>query len=129
MKRVVLPISEDERQNNTQAPPPPEETVPAERPRLQRKKQTQAGSPELMNILVPSFKVGMATGMVPIHLLVCFFPSFRHRSDTFLGTCGVFTGATFGILRSAPIGLFALVSGGQWFTLGSVYTGEPYTIY
>ena len=81
-----------------------------------------------MNILVPSFKVGVATGMVPTHLPVCFSPSSRHHSDTSLGTCGVFTGATFGILRSAPIGLFALVSGGQWFTLGSVYTGEPYAV-
>ncbi|KAL2145067.1 hypothetical protein VTI28DRAFT_7946 [Corynascus sepedonium] len=51
-----------------------------------------------MEILVPSLKVGAAAAV-----------------------CGVFTGAAGGILRSAPPVLFAIIAGGQWFTLGTSY--------
>ncbi len=79
------------------------------------------------NIILPALKVGVATGMTLVHLppwILLLPPLSQRPSDTSPGTCGVFSGATFGILRSSPIGLFALVSGGQWFTLGSTYMGE-----
>ncbi|KAK3900380.1 hypothetical protein C8A05DRAFT_35992 [Staphylotrichum tortipilum] len=104
MKRIVLPTTEDGTQSNTQAPSSPAETAAAERPRLRQKQQQPTVSPELMDILVPSLRVGVAAG-----------------------TCGIFSGMTFGIIRSAPLGLFAIVSGGQWFTMGSTYTAARLT--
>ncbi|KAL1862967.1 hypothetical protein VTK73DRAFT_6578 [Phialemonium thermophilum] len=54
--------------------------------------------PEFMEILAPSFQVGLGTGLL-----------------------GVFTGAVSGIVRSPTPVLFSLASGVQWFTLGSSY--------
>ncbi len=41
------------------------------------------------------------------------------------GTVGLFVGATSGILRSTTPVLFSLVTGAQWFALGSSYYGKP----
>lgn len=60
--------------------------------------------PELMEIIVPSLKVGAATG-----------------------TVGLFTGAVAGIVRSAPTLLFSIASGGQLFVLGSSYYASRLT--
>ncbi|KAK0630564.1 hypothetical protein B0T17DRAFT_490455 [Bombardia bombarda] len=54
--------------------------------------------PELMSIAEPSLKFGAGVGAL-----------------------GLFVGAASGIARSAPPLLFSLVSGGQWFALGSSY--------
>ncbi|KAK3997699.1 hypothetical protein QBC44DRAFT_71263 [Cladorrhinum sp. PSN332] len=54
--------------------------------------------PEIMAIVVPSLKVGASAG-----------------------ACGLFAGATAGILRGAPPFFFSIFAGGQWFALGSSY--------
>ncbi|KAM0501248.1 hypothetical protein ACHAPB_005136 [Verticillium nonalfalfae] len=54
--------------------------------------------PELIDVVVPSIKVGGLTG-----------------------AAGVFTGITAGIIRDASPALFGIASGIQWFTLGSTF--------
>ncbi|KAL2017875.1 hypothetical protein VTK56DRAFT_1579 [Thermocarpiscus australiensis] len=93
MKRVVLQDPEHETHNST--PVPPQGPQPRERKPSQ---QRQSLPPELMEIVVPSLKVGAVAG-----------------------ACGLFTGAAAGIIRSAPTFFFSVITGGQWFTLASSY--------
>ncbi|KAL2164329.1 hypothetical protein VTH06DRAFT_3545 [Thermothelomyces fergusii] len=98
MRRVVLEKPEDEVQRSPHPPSEPQgqgEALPAQKTRPQ---QDKSRPPELMEILVPSLKVGVAAG-----------------------ACGIFTGAAAGIIRSAPPVFFAIAAGGQWFTLGTSY--------
>ncbi|KAK4044699.1 hypothetical protein C8A01DRAFT_11918 [Parachaetomium inaequale] len=100
MKRMVVQNPEDENRQSrsstsSPSPPPAAETGPVERT---RPRQNQSFPPDLMEILVPSLKVGAAAG-----------------------ACGVFTGAAAGIIRSAPTLFFSVIAGGQWFTLGTSY--------
>ncbi|KAK4241876.1 hypothetical protein C8A03DRAFT_29905 [Achaetomium macrosporum] len=99
MKRVVLPTADNEShegtQNHTTAPAPSIEDFPKEKTLPRRR---QSPSPEFMEIVVPSLKVGAVAG-----------------------ACGLFTGAAAGIIRSAPPVLFSVIAGGQWFTLASSY--------
>ncbi|KAK4123564.1 hypothetical protein N657DRAFT_645147 [Parathielavia appendiculata] len=99
MKRVVLSSQEDGTQSNSSTSPssPP----PVENTRMQRtvRQQKQSLPPELMEILVPSLKVGAAAG-----------------------ACGLFAGAVAGIVRSAPTVFFSVIAGGQWFTLATSYS-------
>jgi hypothetical protein len=45
-----------------------------------------------------------------------------------VGTIGLFVGAASGIVRSTTPVLFSLVTGAQWFALGSSYYGETCTL-
>ncbi|KAK4195576.1 hypothetical protein QBC40DRAFT_269179 [Triangularia verruculosa] len=60
--------------------------------------QRQFLPPEVMDIVVPSLRVGGSAG-----------------------ACGLFMGGAAGIIRGAPPVWFSLVAGGQWFTLGTSY--------
>ncbi|KAH6849870.1 hypothetical protein B0I37DRAFT_413312 [Chaetomium sp. MPI-CAGE-AT-0009] len=98
MKRIVIQNPEGDAHqshNSVSAPSPQEESRPVER---SRPRQSQSVSPELVDILVPSLKVGAVAG-----------------------ACGIFTGAAAGIIRSAPPVFFSVIAGGQWFTLGTSY--------
>lgn len=46
-----------------------------------------------------------------------------------IGACGLLVGATTGILRTNTPVLFSLVSGIQWFGLGSVFYGMASSIW
>ncbi|KAH6636392.1 hypothetical protein F5144DRAFT_177689 [Chaetomium tenue] len=99
MKRVVIQNPENDAHqahNSVSAPSPPEESKVVER---LKPRQNQSLSPELMDILVPSLKVGAVA----------------------VGACGIFTGAAAGIIRSAPTVFFSAIAGGQWFTLSTTY--------
>ncbi|EAQ91132.1 hypothetical protein CHGG_03067 [Chaetomium globosum CBS 148.51] len=101
MKRIVIQNPENDAHqahNSISAPSPPEESRVVER---SKPRQNQSLSPELMDILVPSLKVGAVA----------------------VGACGIFTGAAAGIIRSAPTVFFSVIAGGQWFTLGTTYYG------
>ncbi|AEO57867.1 hypothetical protein MYCTH_2304576 [Thermothelomyces thermophilus ATCC 42464] len=98
MRRVVLENPEDESHRSQHPASEPQGLAETQPARKTRPRQEQSPPPELMEILVPSLKVGAAAG-----------------------ACGVFTGAAAGILRSAPTVFFAIVAGGQWFTLGTSY--------
>ncbi|ERT01228.1 hypothetical protein HMPREF1624_02470 [Sporothrix schenckii ATCC 58251] len=75
----------------------PESTPPARRPPAAKAQI----SPEVADILVPSLQVGLGAG-----------------------TIGLFVGAASGIVRSTTPVLFSLVTGAQWFALGSSYYGS-----
>ncbi|KAL2135447.1 hypothetical protein VTI74DRAFT_8433 [Chaetomium olivicolor] len=96
MKRVILPTEEGTR-NETEKDVPPSAATPSAVER-RPSKQKQSLPPEVMEILAPSLKVGAVAG-----------------------TCGLFAGAAAGIVRSAPTLFFSIISGGQWFTLGTSY--------
>jgi len=98
MKRVVLPTQQTDAEKAENAPKnePQEQAQTARRERRDRRLLPK----EVMEILVPSLKVGAGVGSV-----------------------GVLAGAAAGIVRSAPPLLFSLVAGGQWFVLGSSYYG------
>ncbi|KAK1768570.1 hypothetical protein QBC33DRAFT_535419 [Phialemonium atrogriseum] len=64
----------------------------------ERQQQRHVLPPELIEILAPSLKFGVATG-----------------------TLGLFTGAVAGIVRTSTPVLFSVASGAQWFSLGSSY--------
>ncbi|KAK4146143.1 uncharacterized protein C8A04DRAFT_25953 [Dichotomopilus funicola] len=128
MKRIVFPGSgtEDNQtpvqtpvQTPTQppptqrspTPPPTHKDEPPQTPRppaTPKDETTQTAKPltlasqqlSLTEIVVPSLKIGATTG-----------------------TCGLFVGATAGIIRNAPVGFFSLFSAGQWFVLGSTFYG------
>ncbi|KAL2262127.1 hypothetical protein VTK26DRAFT_2394 [Humicola hyalothermophila] len=76
-------------ESSTEPPTPSRRRTPQQKPLL---------PPEVMEILVPSLKVGGVAG-----------------------ACGLFTGAAAGIIRSAPPVFFSVIAGGQWFTLGFGY--------
>lgn len=78
--------------------PNPPAAVSPEQPRPRKKQQRGILPPELLEVLVPSLKVGASTGAI-----------------------GVFGGVAAGIVRDAPPALFAVASGLQCFTLGSTY--------
>ncbi|EFX02305.1 hypothetical protein CMQ_2354 [Grosmannia clavigera kw1407] len=63
--------------------------------------QGQQLSPEVLEILVPSLQAGLGAG-----------------------TVGLFVGAASGIARSAAPVLFSVVTGAQWFVLGSSYSAS-----
>jgi hypothetical protein len=64
MKRVVLPNQEDGAQSPSPTPTPPAPS--AEKAPIERtvSRQKQSLPPELVEILVPSLKVGAAAGMI-----------------------------------------------------------------
>ena len=49
------------------------------------------------------------------------FDPRRKWLNLMLGISGLFVGAFAGVIRSSNLTLFALVSGVQWFTLGSAF--------
>ncbi|GAB1320368.1 hypothetical protein MFIFM68171_10578 [Madurella fahalii] len=97
MKRIVLHDTEDgNARSRTAVPatPEPRTTTPAP------SRQQQPLPPELIEIVIPSLKVGAVAG-----------------------ACGLFAGAAAGIVRSAPTVFFSVITGGQWFTLATSYYG------
>ncbi|KAK4661558.1 uncharacterized protein QC763_705540 [Podospora pseudopauciseta] len=94
MKRIVLSEVDESKTNPSSSSPeqrPPRDQMPS-------KEQRQLLPQEVMDIVVPSLKVGGSAG-----------------------ACGLFMGGAAGILRGAPPVFFSLVAGGQWFALGSSY--------
>ncbi|KAK3692191.1 hypothetical protein B0T22DRAFT_446651 [Podospora appendiculata] len=119
MKRIVIPTnSEDgneskrtQSQSQSQPQPPqstPAATAPTTTPTSASSSQEpwQFLPPEILDIAVPSLKVGAGVGAL-----------------------GLFAGAAFGIARSPTPVLYSLASGGQWFALGSSYYASRQVVF
>lgn len=77
-------------------------------------------------ILAKSLQVGAGTGMSSIsnkRVAAGWTDSSVLTCTWTTGTCGLLFGATAGIVRGTTPILFSLVTGLQWFGLGSVYYG------
>ncbi|KAJ4304271.1 hypothetical protein N0V88_001884 [Collariella sp. IMI 366227] len=55
------------------------------------------------------------------------FPSLK--VGAIAGTCGLLVGAAGGIVRSAPTWMFSILSGGQWFTLGTSFYAVMFSLF
>ncbi|KAK1827218.1 hypothetical protein QBC39DRAFT_362273 [Podospora conica] len=108
MKRIVgsNPVGDSEENGTSKPTPDMEQHEPSQK---SKPSATSAGSmtakrsflpPEMMAILKPSVQVGAG-----------------------VGAAGLFAGAVHGIAKSGSPVLFSLVTGAQWFVLGSSYTG------
>jgi hypothetical protein len=88
----------------------------------QRRPRQSFLPPEMMEILVPSLKAGIGAGKSFTKWTICslLLPSLTLR----VGAGGLFVGCVGGIAAGQPVGLFAVASGFQWFTLGSSYYGQ-----
>ncbi|KAL2753284.1 hypothetical protein ACRALDRAFT_1083053 [Sodiomyces alcalophilus JCM 7366] len=86
-------MAEKDTDESTNSQPRPQDQQPR-----QRRPRRGLLPPELIEVVVPSLKVG-----------------------AFTGATGVFFGVTAGIIRDASPALFGIASGFQCFTLGSTY--------
>lgn len=92
----------------------------------QRAVETKKEVPdELAEIVARSLKIGASTGMWSVTKIRNNTDSLTDWHGRGTGACGVLFGATAGIVRGTTPVLFSLVSGIQWFGLGSVYYGKP----
>lgn len=92
----------------------------------QRAVETKKEVPdELAEIVARSLKIGASTGMCTVTKISININSLTDWHGLGTGACGVLFGATAGIVRGTTPVLFSLVSGIQWFGLGSVYYGKP----
>ncbi|KAK1751614.1 hypothetical protein QBC47DRAFT_390554 [Echria macrotheca] len=97
MKRIETPKAESS-EDAAMHPGQQTDLLAARTAPSDRRPRRDVLPPEIVEIMVPSLKVGAAAGLL-----------------------GAFTGAAAGIIRSAPPVLFSLAMGGQWFALSSSY--------